>query len=99
MSAFGGKAEVFQNMAKSPLIAKSGSFVVQGQHKLVTASKWRTAKIVEDGYISFRGERPRKSIEKSPHWRAPKASGLENSVIFSIRHRKMKIDKTNSNAL
>ena len=34
MSAFGGKAEVFQNMAKSPLIAKSGSFVVQGQQKI-----------------------------------------------------------------
>ena len=33
MSAFGGKAEVFQNMAKSPLIAKSGSSVGQGQHE------------------------------------------------------------------
>ena len=32
MSAFGGKAEVIQGMAKSPLIAKSGSSVGQGQH-------------------------------------------------------------------
>ena len=51
---------------------------------------------MEDGYISFSGERPRKSLEKFPHWCAPKASGVENNGIFSIMHRKMKIDKTNA---
>ena len=33
MSAFGGKAEVFQGVAKSPLIANSGHYDYVGLHR------------------------------------------------------------------
>ena len=39
MSAFGGKAEVFQNMAKSPLIAISGHYLATVYFEFISGLK------------------------------------------------------------
>ena len=62
MSAFGGKAEVFQGVAKIPLIAKSVSSVGQGQHEISHQM------VAKDAHFLLR----RNSFRFATHWNLPK---------------------------